>query len=62
VISALTLAAALVNPWGIRVWTYAVSLSASPTVRSLLVEWQATSPMTFAPPRTGGGSFAFTPV
>ena len=41
-------AAAAVNPWGFGVWQYAVGLSADPTIRRLVSEWQVTSPFSFA--------------
>jgi hypothetical protein len=47
IVALVSATATLLNPWGIGVWSYAVSLSVSPTIRSLLVEWQATSPLAF---------------
>ncbi len=40
--------AAALNPWGFGVWQYAVGLSADPTIRRLITEWQVTSPFSFA--------------
>jgi len=47
VVAAASALATLINPWGPGAWAYAVGLSVSPTIRSLLVEWQPTSPFTF---------------
>jgi hypothetical protein len=44
---ALSLAATLVNPYGAAVWSYAFGLAANPTIRRLIAEWQATSPLSF---------------
>ncbi len=48
VIAILSAAATLLNPYGLEIWTYAVGLSANPTIRRLITEWQATSPLSFA--------------
>ncbi|MBI3649050.1 MAG: hypothetical protein HY240_09925 [Actinobacteria bacterium] len=47
-----SLAASLVNPFGWRVWAYAVEIGTNPTVRNLIVEWKPTTLNTWA-----GGSF-----
>src|SRR5215217_5069805 len=38
-VTAASLAALLVNPWGVRVLGYAVSLPSSPTVTGIVAEW-----------------------
>jgi hypothetical protein len=43
-----SLAATFVNPYGGAVWSYAFGLAVNPTIRSLISEWQATSPTSFA--------------
>ena len=35
--------AAMVNPYGVRVWSYVLELSNNPAVRGLVTEWQPTS-------------------
>jgi hypothetical protein len=35
--------ATLVNPFGWRVWSYAVSIGTNPTIRNLIVEWKPTA-------------------
>ncbi len=47
-VAVIAAAAAAVNPWGFGVWQYAVGLSADPTIRRLVTEWQVTSPVSFA--------------
>jgi len=47
-VALLAAAAAAVNPWGVGVWQYAVGLSADPTIRHLVTEWQVTNPASFA--------------
>jgi hypothetical protein len=37
----------LVNPFGVRVWPYVVSLSTNPDVRDTISEWRPPSPTTF---------------
>ena len=36
--------ATLVNPFGPGVWSYAIGLTANPTIRRLITEWQPTAP------------------
>lgn len=38
-----TALASLVNPFGIRVWSYAIGLTTNPTIRRLISEWQPTA-------------------
>ena len=47
VVAGASLAATLVNPYGAAVWAYALGLAANPTIRTLISEWQATSPLSF---------------
>jgi hypothetical protein len=42
-LAAISAAAALVNPFGLAVWVYAVGLSTNPFVTSRISEWQPTS-------------------
>ncbi|MDP9299911.1 MAG: hypothetical protein M3P43_03305 [Actinomycetota bacterium] len=39
-----TIAAATVNPFGLRVWSYVVELSSNPQVRNTIEEWQPPKP------------------
>jgi hypothetical protein len=45
VIAIVAAGASLLNPWGPGVWQYAFGLSVSPTIRTLLAEWQVTTPL-----------------
>ena len=49
-LTVVSLGATVVNPYGAAVWSYAFGLAANPTIRSLISEWQVTSPLSF----TGG--------
>ncbi len=40
--------ATFLNPYGVGVWSYGLGLAANPTIRRLITEWQATSPLSFA--------------
>jgi hypothetical protein len=40
--------ATLLNPYAAEVWSYGLGLATNPTIRSLISEWQATSPVSFA--------------
>ncbi len=40
-----TAAASLLNPFGFGVWSYAIGLTANPTIRRLITEWQPTAPL-----------------
>ncbi len=40
-------AATTLNPWGLGIWQYVIGLSADPTIRRLVTEWQVTSPLSF---------------
>lgn len=48
VVGAVSLLATIVNPYGPRVWGYAVGVAADPTIRRLISEWQVTAPLSFA--------------
>jgi hypothetical protein len=47
-VAVLSLAATLVNPFGIDVWRYALGLATSSEIASLVTEWQRTIPTTYA--------------
>ena len=40
--------ASLVNPFGLRVWTYAIGIGTNPTIRNLISEWRPTTARTAA--------------
>lgn len=42
-IAAVTAAATLVNPFGLRAWTYAYELSSNPVIRKTISEWAPTT-------------------
>ena len=42
-VGSATLAAAMVNPYGAKIWLYVVQLSSNSAVRGLVTEWQPTS-------------------
>ena len=46
-VALVCLAATLIGPYLGGVWVYATGLAANPTIRSLISEWQATSPLSF---------------
>jgi hypothetical protein len=47
-VTLLSLAATLVNPYGIRVWGYALTLSRVPEIRRMIVEWQPPTIQTYS--------------
>lgn len=55
-VGAAALAASIVNPFGLRVWSYVVSVAGDSDVRSAVTEWAPPDPTTYA-----GGVF-FTSV
>ncbi len=40
-VGVLSVAATLINPWGLEMWRYVVELSRDPLITSLVTEWQA---------------------
>ena len=51
-----TTLATLVNPFGVRVWTYAIGIGTNPTIRNLITEWRPTTAT------TGAGATFFASV
>ena len=44
-VAALAALASLLNPFGVGVWSYAIGVSTSSTIRRLITEWQPTAPL-----------------
>ncbi len=49
----------LLNPFGLGVWSYAIGLTANPTIRRLITEWQPTAPLSASGFLLYGSMFVF---